>query len=70
MIEPVLVICPECGGDGWSLGEETSWDCCGDVLRSGECCAAKYGTDRLVPVPVPIQVACERCRGYGEVEAR
>jgi hypothetical protein len=35
--------CPDCGGDGQA--------CCGDVLDTGECCAALYGTDRLVPCP-------------------
>jgi hypothetical protein len=67
--DPVLIPCPDCDGLGWSEGEETSWVCCSELLRSGECCAAIYGIDRLVPVPEPIQVGCPRCRGYGEIEA-
>jgi len=45
-----------------------SWECCGNVLPTGECCAAKYGEDRLVPVAVDHTPACERCLGYGEIE--
>lgn len=61
--------CPECEGSGYGPLETTfSWECCGNVLPTGECCAAKYGEDRLVPVAVDHTPACERCLGYGEIE--
>lgn len=38
---------------------EDGMACCGQVLDTGECCAALYGTDRLVP--------CSACGGEQEV---
>jgi hypothetical protein len=53
--------CHECDGVGGF--ETTDWQCCGQFLPTGECCAAKYGIDRLVPVPV--MEPCEWCGGTG-----
>jgi hypothetical protein len=69
--DPELMTCPDCEGSGYGLGEtKYSWECCGDVLPTGECCAARYGEDRLVPVPYETPTTCPRCLGYGEVELR
>jgi DnaJ-class molecular chaperone len=53
--------CHECSGRGGF--EHTDWECCGHYLPSGECCAAIYGQDRLVPVP-SIE-PCQWCDGTG-----
>lgn len=55
------VYCPSCEGHGWVVG--STLGCCGNVLDSGECCAAKYGTDRLVPEQT--QEQCGECGGSG-----
>lgn len=60
----------ECGGRGLVVVEREprtvyTGECCGNVLPSGECCAAVYGLDRLVQVPhlepVYEEVACPTC---------
>lgn len=38
--------------------------CCGSYLATGECCAALYGADRLVPVEVEGE-PCPACGGTG-----
>ena len=54
--------CDACGGRGGF--ERVERECCGDYLPSGECCAAVYGTDRLVPARYVDP--CERCGGSAE----
>lgn len=65
-----LIPCNDCDGHGWVIGEGYELGCCGNVLESGECCAAKYGEANLVPVPVQEQVACPTCLGAGEIAVR
>lgn len=62
------VECPNCQGFGWIEGSAWIADCCGEFLPSGECCAAKYGGDRMVEVEVQAQVDCPMCGGRGTVE--
>lgn len=45
--------CGKCGGDGWVVGTESAHDpnCDGSCVNC--------------PVPVPVQIKCERCDGTG-----
>jgi hypothetical protein len=55
-------ICHQCGGEGGF--DYTDWECCGHYLPTGECCAAIYGQDRLVPIVT--REPCTWCGGSGQ----
>lgn len=55
--------CPACDGTGVVGVDDV--DCCGSYLDTGECCAALYGTSRLVQVVIP--EPCPNCLGAGKV---
>jgi hypothetical protein len=59
------VECPECYGAGYLSWVEPA--CCGNYLPTGECCAAQYGTDRLVLEERG--EPCGYCGGNGYVDA-
>ena len=59
-------LCPTCDGDGSVYTGHVDYVCCGDVLLSGECCAAVWGGQNLVPVEVT--APCPDCRGSGEMQ--
>jgi hypothetical protein len=56
---PAQVPCPNCGGAGWTVGAEAV--CCGNYLRSGECCSQ--------PVQGQTQEGCDCCQGSGCIDA-
>jgi DnaJ-class molecular chaperone len=61
---PTEMVCPVCDGTGRQTYDDV--DCCGNYLDTGECCAAIYGTDRLIPIQ--IDDVCYMCDGTGEVD--
>jgi hypothetical protein len=64
-VRPEFVVgepCPNCGGDGYTIGTTTIPECCGNTYPSGQCkstCA--------IAKQVPIQEPCERCQTTGEI---
>ena len=53
-----LMVCSECNGEGWILGNESGHGCNG----TDEDC------NRTCPIPIQKQIGCEYCLGSGHFE--
>lgn len=61
-IAGVAELCPECCGEGWTVGTGYEAECCSG--SDWECGA--QGCTGPVQVQVPVQEQCERCLGTGD----
>ena len=54
--------CPDCDGQGWSVGIEHEDRCCGG--SDWECGAS--GCTGPIQEQIPVQIPCERCSATGQ----